>query len=175
MRPGLRRLALTAHVTSSVGLLGAIGAFLALAVAGVSLHDAQSARAVYPAMALVARFVIVPLAFTAILTGVIQALGTAWGLFRHWWVVVKLLVTVFATTILLVKMQLIAEASRLAMEPSLPRAELGAAGLQLLVHSAAGLLVLLVPAVLSIYKPPGLTPYGVRRQQGRALASPGRV
>ena len=35
MAPGLRKFALTAHVTCSVGLLGAIAAFLALAVAGL--------------------------------------------------------------------------------------------------------------------------------------------
>ena len=35
MTPGLRKFALTTHVTSSVGWLGAVGAFLALAIAGV--------------------------------------------------------------------------------------------------------------------------------------------
>jgi hypothetical protein len=37
--------------------------------------------------------------------------------------------------------------------------------MQLAVHAAGGLLVLLVPAVLSVYKPPGLTPYGRRKQE----------
>jgi hypothetical protein len=162
MTTGLRKFGLTVHLTSSVGLLGSIAAFLALAVAGLISRDAQVVRAAYLAMELIARFVIVPLAFASLLTGLIQSLGTPWGLFRHYWVVVKLLLTVFATSVLLVKMELIGYAARLAAETTLSRGDLRAAGIQLAVHAAGGLLVLLVPAVLSVYKPPGLTRYGRR-------------
>src|ERR1700730_18219028 len=103
MTIGLRKFALTAHVTSSVGLLGSIAAFLALAVAGLTGQDAQMVRAAYPAMALIARFVIVPLTFASLLTGLIQSLGTPVGLFRHYWVLVKLLLTAFAAVVLLVQ------------------------------------------------------------------------
>jgi hypothetical protein len=106
MTTGVRKFALTAHVTSSVGLLGSIAAFLALAIAGLTSQDIKMVRAAYLAMELIARFVIVPLAFASLLTGLIQSLGTPWGLFRHYWVVVKLLLTVFATVVLLVKMEL---------------------------------------------------------------------
>src|SRR6202171_2858363 len=171
MTSGLRKLALTAHVTASVGLLGSIAAFLALAVAGLSSQDAQTVRAAYLAMELIARFVIVPLAFASLLTGLIQSLGTPWGLFRHYWVVVKLMLTVFATVVLLAKMELIGYAARLAAETTLPRADLRAAGIQLVVHAAGGLLVLLVAEVLSVYKPPGMTRYGWRKQcEQRALS-----
>lgn len=164
MTPSLRKFALTAHVTSSVGLLGSIAVFLALAVAGLTSQDAQIVRAAYLAMDLTARFVIVPLAFASLLTGLIQSLGTPWGLFRHYWIVAKLLLTAFATIVLLVKMELIGYAARLAAETILPRNDLRAAGMQLAVHAAGGLLVLLVPAILSVYKPRGLTPYGRRKQ-----------
>ena len=164
MTPSLRKFALTAHVTSSVGLLGSIAAFLALAVAGLTSQDAQIVRAAYTAMELIARFVIVPLAFASLLTGLIQSLGTPWGLFRHYWVAVKLSLTAFATVVLLAKMELIGYAARLAEATVLPSSDLHAAGLQLVVHSAGGFLVLLVPAVLSVYKPRGLTPYGRRKQ-----------
>ena len=167
MPPYLRKFALTLHVTSSVGLLGSIAAFLALAIVGLTSADDQALRSAYPAMQLIARMVIVPLAFAALVTGLIQSLGTAWGLFQHYWVVVKLLLTIFATTILLIKMALISEAARLATEAILPRAELHAAGLQLVVHAAGGLCVLLLPLVLSIYKPQGLTRYGWRKQQAK--------
>jgi hypothetical protein len=160
----LRKLALTLHVTSSVGLLGAIGAFLALAVSGLTSQNVQMVRAAYPAMQLIARFVVVPLAFASLLTGLIQSLGTPWGLFRHYWVLVKLLLTFFAATILLLKIELIDEAARLAKEMALPHADLREAGIQLAVHAAGGLLVLIVPVVLSIYKPPGMTRYGWRKQ-----------
>ena len=164
MGVGLHKFALTAHVTSSVGLLGSIAAFLALAMAGLTRPDAGMVRAAYMAMELIARFVIVPLAFASLLTGLIQSLGTQWGLFRHYWVLVKLLLTVFAAGVLLVKMKLISYAAHLAAETTLSPADLRAAGIQLVVHAAAGLLVLLVPTILSVYKPPGVTRYGQRKQ-----------
>jgi len=52
MTPGLRKFALTAHVTSSVGWLGAVAGFLALAVAGLTNHDGQLVRGLYLAMGL---------------------------------------------------------------------------------------------------------------------------
>lgn len=164
MPPRLRKLALTFHVASSVGLLGAIAAFLVLAVAGLASQDIQTIRAAYPSMQLIARFVIVPLAIASLLTGLVQSLGTPWGLFRHYWVLVKLLLTVFAAIVLLLKINLIDRAAGLATETTLPYADLREAGVQLAVHAAGGLCVLLVPLVLSIYKPPGATRYGWRKQ-----------
>jgi hypothetical protein len=164
MSPRLRKFALTAHVVSSVGLLGAIASFLALAVAGLTSHNDQMVRAAYLAMNLIARFVILALAFGSLLTGLIQSVGTRWGLFRHYWVLAKLLLTVFATIVLLVKMELIGYAARLTAETTLSRGDLRAAGIQLVIHASGGLLVLLVPAVLSVYKPPGMTRYGWRKQ-----------
>ncbi|MEO7393030.1 MAG: hypothetical protein ABIU58_12700 [Ramlibacter sp.] len=165
MTPSLTKFALTAHVTASVGLLGSIAAFLGLSIAGLNSQDNLTIRASYLAMDLIAQFIIVPLAFASLLTGLIQSLGTPWGLFRHYWVLAKLLLTAFATTILLIKLKMIGHAAKLAAEIILPRAELSAVGMELRFHAAAGLLVLLVPAVLSVYKPRGLTPYGRRKAQ----------
>src|SRR5687768_7396219 len=105
MTPGLRKLALTAHVTASVGWLGAVVVFFALAVIGLTSQDAQTVRAAYLVMEPTAWLVLVPLAFASLLTGLVQALGTPWGLFRHYWVLFKLLINVFATIILLMYMQ----------------------------------------------------------------------
>lgn len=171
MTPGLRKLMLTAHITSSVGLLGAIAAFLALSVAGLTSRDEQMVRAAYRAMELSARLVIVPLALASLLDGLIQALGTPWGLFRHYWVLAKLLLTVFATIVLLIKLELIGTAAQLAAETTLPRADLRAAGIELVVPAGGGLLVLLVPMTLSVYKPWGATRYGLRMlHKQRSLA-----
>jgi hypothetical protein len=103
MTPGLHKLALTAHVTSSVGWLGAVGGFLALAVAGLTSQDVQMVRAAYIATELITWFVIVPLAFASLLTGLVVSLGTQWGLFRHYWVVVKFMLTIGATLLLLLQ------------------------------------------------------------------------
>jgi hypothetical protein len=145
--------------------------FLALDIAGLNDQDILIVRAAYLAMEMIARFVIVPLALASLLTGLVQSLGTSWGLFRHYWVMVKLLLTAFATSVLLAKMELIGYAARLAAETTLSRADLRAAGIQLVVHAAGGLLVLLLPVVLSVYKPPGMTRYGWRKQcEQRALS-----
>ena len=166
--PSLRKFTLALHVTGSVGLLGAIAIFLVLAIAGLFSTDDQTIRASYLAMQISTKFVILPLALAALLTGVVQALGTPWGLFRHYWVLLKLLLTTFAITILLLKLRLISEAARLAAEGMLPRAELRNVGLQLMVHAAGGLGVLLLAMILSIYKPQGLTAYGWRKQREKS-------
>jgi hypothetical protein len=90
MPPGLRKLALTVHLVSSVGWLGAVAGFLALAVAGLTGQGEQITRAAYLAMDLTAWFVIVPLSLASLLTGLLQSLGTTWGLLRHYWVLAGL-------------------------------------------------------------------------------------
>src|SRR5215207_577011 len=99
MAPRLRKFTLTAHVAFSVGWLGAVAGFLALAIAGLTSQDAQKVRAAYLAMELIARFVIVPLNLASLLTGLVQSLGTKWGLFRHYWILVKLLITILSTIV----------------------------------------------------------------------------
>ena len=165
MTPSLRKLVLTTHITLSVAWIGAVAAFLALAIGGLTSQNVQMVRAAYPAMELTARFAIVPLAFASLLSGLIQSLGTAWGLFRHYWVLVKFLLTVFATIVLLKKTALISYAAHRAAETTLSRADLRAAGIPLVVHAAGGILVLVVITILSVYKPWGLTLYGRRKQQ----------
>jgi hypothetical protein len=167
MTPRLRKFALTGHVGISVALLGAIASFLAISIASISSQDIHLVRAAYPVMDRVARFVIVPLTLATLLTGLIEALYTPWGLFRHYWVLAKLVVTGFATIILLVKLELVAYAAHLAAQAVLSEADLRFAGIQLVAHSAGGLLVLFVPLVLSIYKPRGMTPYGLGKQRDR--------
>jgi hypothetical protein len=163
MAPGVRKLALTAHVTSSVGWLGAVAGFLALAVAGLASQDAQLMRSAYLAMELIGWFVIVPLSVASLLTGLIQALGTTWGLFRHWWVVIKLVLTILATIVLLIHMQPIGHLADVVAEVTLAGGELRGLRIQLIADAAAALLVLLVSTTLSVYKQQGMTPYGWRK------------
>lgn len=163
MTPQLRKLALTVHVTSSVGWLGAVAGFLALAVAGVTSQDAQMVRAAYLAMELTTWFVIVPLALTSLLTGVVSSLGTKWGLFRYYWVLLKLLITSLATIILLVHTQPISLLADVAAKTTLFNADLHKLQIQMAVASGAALLVLLVLTALSVYQPRGMTQYGQRK------------
>jgi hypothetical protein len=152
---GLRKFSLTVHVSASVGWLGAVAAFLALAVTGMTSEDVQTVRAISIALEPLTRWVIVPLALASLLSGVVQALGTPWGLFRHYWVVIKLLLTLIATAILLLTVGSIrALAARAADQPGVS-VDLQAAMGSLVLHSAGGLLVLLVVTTLSVYKPVG--------------------
>jgi hypothetical protein len=172
LTPRLRKLALIAHITCSVGWLGADAGFLALAVAGLTSQDAQLVRGAYLAMGLTAWFVIVPLSFAALLTGLIQSLGTKWGLFRHYWVLVKFLIAIFAIIVLLIHTQPIRLLAGAAAETTLSSADLREPRIQLVVAAGAGLLVLIVETTLGVYKPRGLTPYGWRKQHAERTASP---
>jgi len=164
MTPGLRKFALTAHITSSVGWLGAVAGFLALAVAGLTGQDAQMVRGAYLAMELTTWFVIVPFAFASLLTGLVVSLGTSWGLFKHYWVLLKFVLTVLATLLLLMHARPIGLLADVARETTISRAEVGRVQIQVLADAGAALLVLLVNVTLSVYKPRGMTRYG-RRQQ----------
>lgn len=173
MTPMIRKLALAVHLTVSVGWVGAVAAYLALDIAAATSPDAQTLRAAYLGMDLIAGSVIVPLAVASLLTGVVMSLGTRWGLFRHWWVVISLLLTVVATVVLLVETGAIREFAAIAADPTASSDDLRELG-STLVHSVGGTVVLLVILVLNTYKPTGLTPYGWRKQDAERTASLGR-
>lgn len=170
--PALRRFTFTTHVTSSVGWLGAVLVFLALALIGLTSEDETTVRGVYLAMAPAAWFVLVPLAHTSLISGIVVSLGTAWGLFRHYWVAIKLLITVFSTIILLIYMGTFRQMAGVAADPIV---ELGLVrNPSPLVHAILALILLVGATVLAVYKPFGVTPYGARKQeQSRSLLAMG--
>jgi hypothetical protein len=164
MRPGLRKLALATHLSCSVGWLGAVVAYLTLDVTVAASEEPQILRAAWVAMDLVVSWAIVPLAFASLATGLLMSLGTRWGLLRHWWVVISLLLTIAATLVLLSEAGVINRAAAIAADPTTSDIELR--GLpSTLPHSVGGLGVLLVIQVMNVFKPQGLTPYGWRKQQ----------
>ena len=170
MSSGVRKAALIAHVTLSVGWLGSVAAFLALAIAGLTTSDPQSVRAAYLAMEIVGWSVIVPLSLASLLSGLVQSLGTVWGLFRHWWVVLKLIMTVLATLVLLIHMQPVGHLANAVRAATLSGGELHGLRIQLIADAGAATVVLLIATTLSIVKPRGLTRYGWRQQQ-RVISS----
>ena len=172
MAPGLRKLALTVHVTSAVGWLGAVACFLALAIAGLTSRDAQVMRAAYLAMELTGWYVIVPLCFASLLTGLVQALGTPWGLFRHYWILVKLLIAMLSTILLLLHMQATSRLAGAAAETVFSGPGLDRLRIQLTADAGAALVALLVATTLAIYKPRGMTGYGARKEHQQASGAP---
>jgi hypothetical protein len=165
MSPGLRRLMLTVHVGSSVGWLGAIVAYIAINVPVLAGDDEQTIRAAYLMMDVVMRYALLPLATLSLVTGIVQALGTPWGLVRHYWVTISLALTTFACVILVLHVPAVEELAAVAADPQAEVSDLGGD----LFHSVGGLLVLLVPLALNIYKPRGMTRYGWRRTQERRV------
>ena len=164
MPPRLRKFALAAHITSSVGWIGAVAGYIALDIAAATSRDAQTLRTAYLAMELLAWYVIVPLALASLLTGLVMSVGTKWGLFRYYWVVISLLLTMIATVVLLVETQTISYFADIAADPTTSSDDLRALG-STLVHSVGGTVVLLVILMLNVYKPRGMTRYGWRKQQ----------
>ncbi len=163
MPPRLRKLALAAHITFAVGWIGAVAGYIALDVAAATNQDAQTLRAAYLAMELIAWYVIVPLALTSLLTGLVMSLGTKWGLFRHYWVLISLVLTIIATVVLLVETQTVSYFADIAADPTTSGDNLRALG-STLVHSVGGTVVLLGILMLNVYKPRGMTRYGWRKQ-----------
>ena len=170
MASRLRKVALTAHVTCSVGLLGGVAAFLVLAVTGLISSEAQVVRAVYIGMKLLAWSVVLPLVLAALLTGLIQSLGTEWGLFRHYWVIAKLALTGITLAVLLVQMGGIDHLADMAATSTFAGSDLLMLRRSTVVHASGGLLVLLLPVALSVFKPKGMTGYGRHRLHERQKA-----
>ncbi len=174
MTPGVRKLALTTHVTSSVAWLGAVAAFLVLSIAGLTSQNPQTVRSAYIAMNLIGQFMIVPLSFAALLTGLIQSLGTSWGLLQHYWVLTKFALTIVATTLLLLhQFTAVTTAAELVSGTSLGvLPTTGRLGIQLMADAGAAVLVLLVTTTLSVYKPWGRTAYGRQKSDEATLGEP---
>src|SRR5579859_163167 len=171
MTPAIRKLTITAHVAFSVGWLGAVAAFLVLSVAGLASHDADVVRGAYLSMDLISRFVIIPMCLAALATGLLQALGTPWGLFRYYWIVIKFSLAIFATIALLIHqfavMAVAAKRVSGAAAETLFSTDFGPLKTELVRAPSLAIVLLLVVTTLGVYKPWGLTRYGQRKQQKR--------
>ena len=162
-----RKLVLTGHLVASLGWIGAAASYLGLAVTAASTSSPSTVRAMWTAMEVVGWFVIVPLAVAALVTGVVVAVGTRWGLLDHYWVVLSLLLTALATGVTVLHMPTVSAVAARADRAS--DIELRALGGDLL-HPGLGLVVLLVVTALNVYKPRGRTPWA--RDRPAASADP---
>ena len=148
LSPGRRKLVLAAHVVISVGLFGVYAAMVMLGVAGAAATDYEASGAAYRAMSIL-KNAVPPGAIGVVVTGVVLSLGTSWALFKHLWVVVKLVLTVTALPI-----------SILLVFPSIQRAiaDLASESAPVMLVVASGLVALALGAatVIAVYKPWGL-------------------
>lgn len=170
--PRLRRLLLAVHLACSVGWVGAVIAYLALAIAIPAGRDPEVVRAAWIGMEIVGWYAVVPLAVGSLVTGVLMGAVTRWGLLRHYWVVISLLATTVLTVVLVFHMTDVStqtDNARVADDEHLLR--MGSD----IAHAVIGLVVLLGILVLNIYKPKGLTRYGWRKDRGERAHAAGRA
>lgn len=89
-----RQWLLLAHVVLSLGWMGAGAANVVLAATAAATPDGQLRRACYLLIDQIDFALVIPLAFSALASGLIISFATKWRLLRHWWVLVKLVLTV---------------------------------------------------------------------------------
>jgi hypothetical protein len=174
MTPRARKLALVVHIGTSVGWLGAVLTSLALAVVGVATHDSALARGIYLTLEVMGWYALIPLSVASLLTGLVQSLGTTWGLLRHYWVLVKLVMNLFATGILLLYMQTLSYLAQVARAAPADRAA-GLGNPSPVLHAAGAVVLLIAALALSVFKPRGLTGYGRRHAQRPTSATATRT
>ncbi|HYZ36387.1 MAG TPA: hypothetical protein VE673_06640 [Pseudonocardiaceae bacterium] len=145
----VRSTLLTVHVAASAGWLGLIGALVVLEVIGLDSSDPALRMGISVAMTAIAFWILVPLVFASLCTGLVLALGTSWGLTRHWWLLAKsgIAAALTATGVAL-------------MLPRLPHVLAGEGEpiqLNTLAVRSAALVLLLVATGISVAKPWGKT------------------
>src|SRR5205807_2622162 len=139
------------HLTASLGWLGAVAVFVALAVIGLHSRDAATVRGAYLVMEPAGWYVLLPLAIATLLTGLVQTAALQWRLFGHYWVLFKLTISCFVTWVLLLYMNTFAAMARAASDVALPLDAVRTASP--LIHAVMALVVLLVATILAVYKP----------------------
>jgi len=171
MTPALRKFTITTHLAFSIGWLGATAAFLVLSIAGLASRDPEVVRGAYLSMNLISKFVIIPMSFAGVATGLFQALATPWGLFRYYWILMKFGLAVLATVALLMHqfaaMEKAASRASGASTETLLSAEFSPLRTELVRAPGLAILLLLFVTALGVYKPWGLTRYGQRKRQER--------
>jgi hypothetical protein len=161
LRPRWRNLLLIIHIAVAVGVLGADIVLLTLGITGLASRDPELIRAGYLAMGVLAEAVLLPLALAAPITGVLLGLGTRWGLTRHWWVILKLVLTIGLATaaVFVLRPALNRAAAQALLVPmaELPITGIGPTGVAVTLAPLGALLVLISTVTLAVFKPWGQT------------------
>jgi hypothetical protein len=134
---------------------------LTLGITGLASPDPELIRAGYLAMGLLADAVLLPPALAAPITGILLALGTRWGLARHWWVTVKLVLTIGLATaaVFVLRPALNRGAAQALLVPTaeLPTTGIGPTGIAVTLAPLGALPVLVTTVTLAVVKPWGQT------------------
>jgi hypothetical protein len=147
------KIILTLHIIFSVGLLGESAGYLAVAIRASTVTDSAVALTSYQILQMFAFMFGIPLSFLALISGLVLALGTKWGVFRYPWVTTKLLLII---SVILV--------GALVLKEGMDAMVTGRGGAEgrLITGAAYDVVALTVATVLGVFKPG-------RRWLGKAL------
>ncbi|GGR61751.1 membrane protein [Streptomyces aurantiogriseus] len=167
-----RRAFLVVHVAASAGWLGLTLGLLALGIAATTTGSATTVEASVRAMKLFADWLLLPLAFLTLLSGLVLSLGTAWGLARHRWVYTKFWLTLATTTATVFALRPAVNSAVAAVAAGGPLPDAG----DVLFGPIVSLSAYLFMTVISVLKPWGLTRRGRRRRAAaRTPVAAGRI
>ncbi|MBS1527313.1 MAG: hypothetical protein JST19_16795 [Bacteroidetes bacterium] len=165
MKPKIAKALLTSHIIFSVGWLGSVAVFVALALTAICSNELNLVNGLLSAMQISAHDIIVPFCLAALVSGVVEAAGTKWGLFKYYWIMVKLTLTVFSTILLLLHLNpvnMLAEMTR----PNTMVMDMGKVQRRVAFDAGAALLVLIFITVVSVYKPWGRISNAINNNTG---------
>ncbi|MFB7259088.1 PDR/VanB family oxidoreductase [Streptomyces nojiriensis] len=164
-----RKLTLALHILSSVGWMGLSMSMATLALIGYLTSDAGVAEGAYYAMYIFDESTVSLVSLVCGATGVLLGCGTPWGLMRHWWLLVKWVLTLGVMVFAWVythPLVLTAAEKAAAAEGGVYRPGPEGTLLAWTVPPVFGVLVFV--GVISVYKPWGRTRRGRRYAQTRA-------
>ncbi|NMI55865.1 MULTISPECIES: DUF2269 domain-containing protein [unclassified Streptomyces] len=161
------------HVVVSVSWLALMLCLLTLGTTALATNNADTLRTAYRAMGMLGNALIIPLSLLTLVSGVMLALATPWGLFRYYWVSAKFWLTLAATvaSIFALTARLHDAADAVARHPVGPISamDLGFIRYNMVIVPAVALLLYLANVILSVFKPWGRRPAApsAGRQQRR--------
>ncbi|MEU2285130.1 DUF2269 family protein [Streptomyces sp. NPDC013178] len=167
-----RRASLVVHVVASAGWLGLTLGLLGLGIAATTTGSAATVEASVRAMKLFADWLLLPVAFLTLLSGLVLSLGTPWGLARHHWVHTKFWLTLATTTATVFVLRPAVNSAVTAVAAGGPLPDAG----DVLFGPIVSLSAYVFMTVISVLKPWGPTRRGRRlRAAARTTVGAGRV
>ncbi|HCA87796.1 MAG TPA: DUF2269 domain-containing protein [Streptomyces sp.] len=155
----VRRAVLVTHVSVSVGWLGLTAGLLVLGITAAGTGSTATAEAAYRSMKIFGDWLIAPVILLSLVSGLLLALGTPWGLARHRWVLTKFWLTLAATVASILSLRSHIDHAAAAVTSGRPA---GSATLDLVIAPSVALATYVFVTAVSVLKPWGLTRRGHR-------------
>ncbi|WP_444947373.1 hypothetical protein [Micromonospora ureilytica] len=152
-----RKVWLTLHVGIGVGWLGISTGMLLLAIIGATADSHELQHGAYLLLSKFEILLAIPSVFLTIITGVVMSLGTPWGLLKHTWVLVKLVIALVLPFLAFFEGPWIEELEARSA-PNL--IETGTTGMLLIGAMGLFAALLWTATILSVFKPWGRTRWG---------------